>query len=84
MRDEELALKISDANAGYVHNEDYWQEGQNRNALTSPPARIVVRDPEVEPCVDRTYEGTTYTSRMSGSVWPRRELPSSLKKHCLA
>lgn len=53
---------------------------QQRWGQLAPRVGLVVRDPGVPPCVDRTYSGTIYTSRLGGSLVPRVALPAALRK----
>jgi hypothetical protein len=83
---EDARQRVADALAGHKHNDDYFKpKSDDKPCLDhalATSSRLVVRDPEIEPCIDRTFEGTPYTSRMSGSPWPRLELPAALQR-CL-
>ncbi|MEK7801060.1 MAG: hypothetical protein AAB276_01285, partial [Pseudomonadota bacterium] len=84
IEEEKKALALSDALSGYVHDSEYYEPKDDgthnrRDRAVTTTARLVIRDPEIEPCITRTFDGTPYTSRMSGSDWPRKELPTSLQ-----
>jgi hypothetical protein len=71
-------LAISDALSGY-NPDHYQQEGNKYDRAVVIPNRLVVRDPEIETCISTTFDGTPYTSRMSGHPFPRLELPKRLE-----
>ncbi len=79
MAKHDKALTISDALSGY--NPNYYQEDGNKfDRAVVIPNRLVIRDPEIEPCISTTFDGTPYTSRMSGHPFPRIELPIRLAR----
>lgn len=76
----EKALTISDALSGY--NPNFYKGKKDERAKAIAPSsayRLVIRDPDIEPCIARNFDGTPYTSRMSGDPFPRLELPERLQ-----
>ena len=88
MDETEFARKLSDAFAGRVGPKDFMDEDYDPKA---PEERqeglvfggsLVVRDSEVETCLDGIHDlggGRYYRSRTKDSLLPRKELPSALK-----
>jgi hypothetical protein len=76
--DQAAALNLSDAIAERAKRYPDSSEAAKKHAVASR-ANIVIRDSDVEPCLDRVYEDTIYTSRMTGSPWVRKEMPAALK-----
>ncbi|MEJ0063856.1 MAG: hypothetical protein WDO70_11865 [Alphaproteobacteria bacterium] len=71
------AVNISDHLAGYSEEDIDRSEEARATALTLP-CNLALRSSEVGYCIDRTYPGTLYTSRMIHSPWVRHELPAAL------
>lgn len=81
IEEEQIALTISDALSGY--NPRFYDHNEDKRAqaiIPSSPYRLVLRAPEIEPCIARNFAGTPYTSRMSGDPFPRIALPARLAK----
>lgn len=78
MEDHEKAVALSDLMSGYAKRQK--RSGDDDSQQLAARTGLVVRDPEVPACMDRTYPHTFYTSRLPESIWPRRELPTALQK----
>ena len=50
-----------------------------QNRRLAQKANIAIRRSDVGATTDRTWRGTKYVSRSKGSLWVRKEMPSSLK-----
>lgn len=71
----EMLYTLSDAFAGRTG-------GKHEKDAVAFKGNIVVRDSEVETCIDGIHilnDGTTYRTRTKDSLLPRKELPSVLK-----
>ena len=85
--EHDKGLAISDALSGYkgptmqgmINGEKDKDSSIPQDKAITTTSRLVVRDPEIEPCISTTFDDTPYTSRMSGDPFPRLSLPLRLQ-----